>query len=598
MSSDLKGWIFGDYDYAAMCMPSIPYLSKEKGKLNFFAKNEKLPVMLAVLMGLQHAFAMIGGLITPPYVVARFAIDGFPFEDVDLQQYAISAALITSGICTIFNVLQISIPFSEQLFGKKLVVGSGVLSVMGTSFTFLPVFEIGIAQMKADGIRGRDAYGRMLGTVLVCSLFEMFLSFVSVKKLKEWFPPIITGVTVMLIGVALTGTGMKYWGGGVVCAEMGWKDHLQVRDLVGFGAGQVSPIPGSLCEAGDVSLGFGSPQFIGLGFSVICMLVIIEMFGSPFMKNSNVILALLFGYFVAGVSRYDDGGESLQYVTPDKIEDAPGITFLWVESFRIGFYAPVVLPLLIAFMVTTVETIGDLGATFEASNLELDTLEHTEAVQGALLCDGISSFLSSLFTSMPNTTFSQNNGVISMTKCASKYAGIACGIWLIIFGVLGKFAGVITSIPDCVIGGMTIFLFANVFTSGLKVMQSVDLTSRRARFVVSMAMSIGIGVTVWPYAFADRRASEYTAHFWPCETCNDTEKGIRNGISIFLSTGYCVGTVVALLLNWILPDDMEVVPSEKDVDMVKEELPTDESTAADGHTNQIEMVERVVGIDA
>mmetsp|Transcript_10252 Transcript_10252/g.21632 ORF Transcript_10252/g.21632 Transcript_10252/m.21632 type:complete len:105 (-) Transcript_10252:12-326(-) len=103
-------------------------------------------------MGLQHAFAMVGGLITPPYVVAKFTIDEFPFTKVDLQQYAIVAALITSGICTIINILHFEIPFSKKLFGRRLFVGSGLLSVMGTSFTFLPIFEIAIRQMKADGI--------------------------------------------------------------------------------------------------------------------------------------------------------------------------------------------------------------------------------------------------------------------------------------------------------------------------------------------------------------------------------------------------------------------------------------------------------------
>merc|ERR1719223_303587 len=123
---------------------------------------------------------------------------------------------------------------------------------------------------------------------------------------------------------------MKYWGGGVVCAEAGFP-----------------------CAAGDVSLPYGSPELIGLGFSVLCFLVVIELFGSTFMKNCNVILALLFGYFVAGVSDYQ--GDS--YVNNDRIEDAESITFLWAETFPIGFYGPAVFPLLIAYLVTTVETV-------------------------------------------------------------------------------------------------------------------------------------------------------------------------------------------------------------------------------------------------
>lgn len=181
-----------------------------------------------------------------------------------------------------------------------------------------------------------------------------------------------------------------------------------------------------------------------------------------------------------------------------------------------------------------------------------------QSVQGGLLGDAVGSILACLFTSMPNTTFSQNNGVISLTKCASRRAGYGCAFWLITMGVFGKFAGLITTIPDCVIGGMTIFLFANVLASGIALAASTDLHSRRNKFILAMALAIGVGVTVWPFAFQDMRASSNTANFWRCEDCNETLKGVRNGVSIFLSTGYCVGTVIAILLHVILPSDGEI----------------------------------------
>lgn len=159
---------------------------------------------------------------------------------------------------------------------------------------------------------------------------------------------------------------------------------------------------------------------------------------------------------------------------------------------------------------------------------------------------------------MPNTTFAQNNGVIALTKCAARRAGYACGGWLIFLGVFGKISGIITSIPDCVIGGMTIFLFANVMASGIALSGQLDLHSRRVKFIMAMSLAIGGGVTIWPFAFQDQRNSPYTANFWRCEDCSEVEKGVRNGVSIFLSTGYCVGTVVAMLLNGLLPADVAV----------------------------------------
>ena len=123
------------------------------------------------------------------------------FVDADLQQYAIAASLIISGICTIINCVQLPIP------GTKFVLGTGVLSVLGTSFGFLPVFEAGIAAMKADGVDPEDAYGKMLGTVMVCCFVEIFLAFIPRDALRKAFPPLVTGIAMMLIGAGLTGTG-------------------------------------------------------------------------------------------------------------------------------------------------------------------------------------------------------------------------------------------------------------------------------------------------------------------------------------------------------------------------------------------------------
>jgi NCS2 family nucleobase:cation symporter-2 len=133
------------------------------------------------------------------------------------------------------------------------------------------------------------------------------------------------------------------------------------------------------------------------------------------------------------------------------------------------------------------------------------------------------------------------------------------------------YLGVITAIPDCVLGGMTIFLFANVLTSGINLAGTVDLNSRRNKFIMALSLAIGVGVTVWPWAFQDMRASPYTAAFWTCADCGETMKGVRNGVSIFLSTGYCVGTVVAMMLNGILPEDAPVSYDEHDPTVVHRE---------------------------
>jgi uracil-xanthine permease len=550
-----------------LCSPSLPCCGEkykwENKEMHFYEKDEKLPLVVAILMGFQHCFAMAGGIITPPFVIFQFALR---FQDPNITQYAISAALIVSGICTFFTIYQWQIPFSEKIFGRRLVVGTGVLSAMGTSFTFLPICEAAIGQMKLNFVQEfgaaamtddvlRSFYGKILGTVLICSPVEIILSFVPIRYLRKVFTPLVTGVTVILIGASLVGTGMKYWGGGVVCAEYSWTSHASLQENP---YNDPPPVPGFLttCTNGFVKGNYGSIDFLGLGFSVMAMLVFIEVFGSAFMKNCNVVIALIFGYFVAAVAS-GPNGES--YVDTQKIADAPWLTFLWVYTFPLGIYAPAVIPLLVAFFITTVETVGDIGATYEASELDVHSVDFEESIQGGLLADGLSSMFAAFCTTLPNTTFSQNNGVIALTKCASRYAGYAAACWLLLLGVVGKIAGIITSVPDCVIGGMTIFLFANVAVSGIGILATEDLTSRRARFIAAFSLAIGLGVTVWPWAFADPRGSPYTANFWTCEDCSETMRSVRDAVSIVMSTGYCIGAICAIILNGILPSDAPLV---------------------------------------
>jgi uric acid-xanthine permease len=133
---------------------------------------------------------------------------------------------------------------------------------------------------------------------------------------------------------------------------MGWKTHSQVVGLEGL-----SPIPGPECAVyNDEPLFYGATEYMGLGFSVLGFLIVIELFGSVFMKNCNVVIALLFGYMVAGLSEYNGA----PYVVTQNIKDAVPFAFVWTETFPIGFYAPAVFPMLIAYLVLTVETLGDL----------------------------------------------------------------------------------------------------------------------------------------------------------------------------------------------------------------------------------------------
>jgi len=305
---------------------------------------------------------------------------------------------------------------------------------------------------------------------------------------------------------------------------------------------------------GDVVLPYGSPQYVLLGLTVLLILLLVEIFGSPFLRNTSLIVAVVLTFLIAASSTHTaqnpDGTEVYQsYVHGHKIEKAPAITFLWVYSFPLSVYPPAILPLLICFVVTTVETVGDITASCEASRLQTEGADFDGRIQGGLLADGVNSFFACICTSMPNTTMSQNNGVISLTRCANRRAGYMCCGWLVLFGVLSKLSAAVTSVPECVLGGMVTFLFANIVVSGVRIVGQHQL-GRRDRFVVAAGLGVGIGVAVSP-AWA-------TNALWEWEgdgSDNKTGKLFRDGVIIILSSPYSIGTLTALLLNTVIPVD-------------------------------------------
>jgi len=261
------------------------------------------------------------------------------------------------------------------------------------------------------------------------------------------------------------------------------------------------------------------------------------------------------------------------------------VTFPWVTTFPLGFYPAAIIPILIGFVVTSIETVGDITASLEASHLAAEGPDAEARVQGGLLADALNSMIAAFMTVAPNTTFSQNNGVISLTRCASRAAGLACACWLMFFGIFGKFAGIISSIPDCVLGGMTIFLFANVFVSGINIICGLGKINRRNRFILALSLGVGLGVTAVPdFAEGGGVAAFYggnlkheiglmpakNACIVPagpggcvnnnglcCFKYDTTKKMGRDTVVLIIKTPYCIGTLIALFLNSILPLEEE-----------------------------------------
>ncbi|KAK2787705.1 hypothetical protein FQN53_004728 [Emmonsiellopsis sp. PD_33] len=516
-----KGLI-GDYDYAFLFRPNLPFMKKTRRASPFFGLDDRMPVVLAVILGLQHALAMLAGVITPPILMGGSG--GVEFNN-DMSQYLVSTSLIVSGLLSAIQITRVPI------YKTPYYIGTGLVSVVGTSFATIPVAMGAFAQMYESGYCPVDAdgnhlpcpqgYGSLLATSCLCALLEIGLSFTSRRYLKRFFPPLVTGPTVLLIGVSLIKSGLQGWAGG--------SGPCISRPESG---------PFMLCPSNEAphALPWGSAEFIGLGFLVFITIILCERFGSPMMKSCAVVLGLLIGCIVAAACGYFDR---------TGIDAAPTVSFIWVHTFPLKIYPPVILPLLALYCVLMMESIGDITATCDVSRLEVEGRMFDSRIQGGVLADGLNGLIAGLCTITPMSVFAQNNGVISLTRCANRTAGYVCCMFLVIMGIFSKFAAALVAIPAPALGGMTTFLFSSVAVSGMRIISTINFT-RRNRFILTAALALGMGATLVP---------EWFSFVFTYAGDNKAKQGLLNAVELVMQTGFAVGGFIALFLNLILAEE-------------------------------------------
>jgi uracil-xanthine permease len=357
-------------------------MKKERRAAPFFGLHDKMPFFLALLLGFQHALSMLAGVITPPIILANAA-----HLTPDQQRYLVSTSLIVCGFLSSIQITRF------HIWRTPYYIGTGLISVVGTSFATIPVATGALSQMYATGycptaadgtkLPCPDGYGAILGTAACCALAEIAMSFTSPRILKKIFPPLVTGPTVMLIGVNLITSGFQNWAGG--------SGDCKARPTSGLFA---------LCPNINAphALPWGSAEFIGLGFSVFVTILFCERFGAPIMKSTAVVIGLLVGCIIAGATGYFD---------KSTIDAAPAVSFVWVHTFKLSVYAPIVLPFLAVYMVLAMEAIGDITATCDVSRLEVDGEMFDSRIQGGVLADGLNGIAAALCTITPMSTFAQ-----------------------------------------------------------------------------------------------------------------------------------------------------------------------------------------------
>lgn len=537
-------------------------MKKSRRAPPFFGLDDRMPVVLALLLGFQHALSMLAGVITPPIIIAGSGGANLSGDD---SQYLVSTSLIVCGILSSIQITRF------HIFKSPYYIGTGLISVVGTSFAIIPIATGAFAQMYATEFCPTDAnglklpcprgYGAILGTACCCALLEIALSFTKPSLLKKIFPPLVTGPTVMLIGLSLIKSGFQGWAGGSGspgCIDRPTNGPFTVCPMV----------------SAPHALPWGSAEYIGLGFSVFATIIMCERFGSPIMKSCAVVLGLLVGCIIAGATGYFSSAG---------ITTAPAVSFIWVRTFPLSVYGPIVLPLLAVYIVLMMEAIGDITATCDVSRLPVSGPLFDSRIQGGVLADGLNGLLAALATITPMSTFAQNNGVIALTRCANRAAGYAACAFLLLMGVFAKFAAALVAIPAPVLGGMTTFLFAAVAASGLRIIASVQFT-RRNRFVLTAALALGFGATLVPNWFG---------FVFPDAGENRAKQGFFNAIVLVMETGFAVTAFAAIFLNLMLEE--EVVEEEEEEEGV-ETTRANEADAVDAREERAGM-SRGVGND-
>lgn len=350
-----------------------------------------MPILLTIILGLQHALTMIGSVVSPVLAIAGGAF----YLDMATTEYLVSASFITTGLATAIQVTRI------RIARTPLFIGTGLLSVVGPTFDIIAIatsytttlYANGTCPTNADGtpMPCPEAYGALLGSLICTVWIQIAMSLIPPKMLNSVFPKLVTGTLLLLVGVYLVGNGVQNWGGGSNCNR---------------GSGYYDLCPNT---AAPRPLPWGHPKLIGLGFSVFAAIVLVEYFGSPLIKSASVIFGLAVGCAISGATGFWSRNE---------IDQAPMATFLWVKTFKLSVDGALVLPLLIMFICQGVSTMPDILATAEISGVEIEGTNFNSRIQGGILCDGLGSLFSAFGTAGPMVGQAGNNGVIVLTGCA------------------------------------------------------------------------------------------------------------------------------------------------------------------------------------
>ena len=447
-----------------------PSAAKDQPDL-VYGREDRPALPIAWLAALQHLLAIIVPIVTPGLLICQAL--GVSPRDTNL---IVSMSLVISGIATFVQCKRFG-PF-----------GAGLLIVQGTSFNFVGPLIAGGALMVKNGTPVEAVMAAIFGVVMAGSFVEMGVSRI-LPFVKRLITPLVTGIVVLMIGLTLIKVGLISMGGGFSAMANGT---------------------------------FANGENLMLSGLVLAIIVILNRIPVVWMRSGAIVIALAVGYALAGyLGRLDFTG----------MHEAPAFQVPVPLHFGVGFSWSLFIPMLVIYLVTSLEAIGDVTATSKISQQPVEGPLWMQRIKGGVLVNGANSLLAGLFNTFPSSVFAQNNGVIQLTGVASRHVGLWIAAMLIVLGLFPSVAGVIQAVPEPVLGGAVMVMFGAVAASGINILAGTHL-DRRALLIIAVSLALGLGISQVP---------EFLAHM---------PHAIRN----VLESGVATGGICALLLNWFLPE--------------------------------------------
>ena len=439
-----------------------------------FQLNGIPPLGMSISLALQHLVAMIVGCVTPAIIIANAL--GLPQSE---RVLLIQVSLVMSAVTTLIELFPI---------GGKL--GSGLPVMFGISFAYLP-------SMQAI-VGGGGDIATIAGAMIVGGIVAAVVG-VFVKKIRRFFPPIITGTVVFTIGLSLYPTAINYMAGGTG----------NTYEVVVLRKGLTS------------ALVHGSWQNWAVAAFTLIVVMVMSNKGKGICKLAAILLGMIAGYIVAAVFGMVDLSE---------VRDAAWFSLPQFMHFGIKFEFSACIALALLFAINAIQAIGDLTATTVGG---LNREPTDQELQGGIVTYGLTNVLSAFFGSLPTATYSQNVGIVATNKVVNRVVFALAGGFLLLAGLIPKFSAILTTIPQCVLGGATITVFSTIAMTGMKLIASETISPRNTT-IVGLSAALGVGIS---------QSSSALSQFPESITI------------IFGKTPVVIATIMAVLLNLILPQE-------------------------------------------